>query len=95
MHAVTMQITLFFYSFGKLMYCPSTDELQALPKFTDDDQYPPIPFWTKYASKNEAYFYNHIQYLSVMSTGYVHRDPPSKRILYLMSKTFSRWHSTW
>ena len=31
-----------------------------------------------------------------MSTNsYVYEDPPSKRILFLMSTMFARWHSTW
>jgi len=84
------------YSFGKFFYCPNAKELQVLPTFSEkDDLYPPFPFWTKFTSKNETYFYNHIQYLYAMSTGYKPGDPPSKRILYLMSKLFARWHSTW
>ena len=85
------------HRFGKIFYCPSTKELEALPHFTDIDLYPPIPFWNKHVSGNSLYFYNHIHYLYTMSTtnGYVHGDPPSKRILYLMSNVFARWHSTW
>ena len=78
-----------------MFYCPNTKELDALPQFPDGDLYPPISFWNKYVSKNPAYFYNHIHYLYTMSTGYVHGDPPSKRVLYLMSNVFARWHSTW
>lgn len=78
-----------------MFYCPNTNELEALPQFTSNDLYPSISFWSKYVSNNPSYFYNHIHYLHAMSTGYAPGDPPSKRVLYLMSSAFARWHSTW
>ena len=96
-----------FNRFGGLYYCPSTIELDALPPFTEKDLYPTIPFWMRYRSTNPLLFYNHIQYLYTMTTNQygcqlpkskqieLCDDPPSKRILHLMSRAFARWHSTW
>ena len=96
-----------FDRFGGLYYCPNTNELSALPQFTEKDLYPVIPFWMSYKSTNPLLFYNHIQYLYTMTTDQYScqnlingktelcNDPPSKRILHLMSRVFSRWHSTW
>ena len=81
---------------GGFMYCPSADELQYVPTFTESTIYPSIPFWMKYKSSNPLLFYNHIQYLYYMTTNqYAGGDPPSKRVLHLLSTTFQRWHSTW
>ena len=81
---------------GGLVYCPSTNELQCIPKFTDATLYPEIAFWMKYKSSNPLLFYNHIQYLYYMTTNqYAGGDPPSCRVLHLLSQIFQRWHSTW
>ena len=81
---------------GGFLYCPSTHELNCIPSFTESTMYPIIPFWMKYKSSNPLLFYNHIQYLYHMTTNqYAEGDPPSKRVLHLLSSTFQRWHSTW
>ena len=79
--------------FGQLFYCPSALELN-LPRLTSDYIYPAIPFWLTYKSDNPLLFYNHVQYLHAMTTNQ-YGDPPSKHVLYLLSATFARWHSTW
>ncbi len=79
---------------GTLVYCPSANELP-IPSITDQDEWPFIPFWFTWTSKNEYLFYNHIQYLHAMATGLYKDEPPSKRILYLLSEVFARWHSSW
>jgi len=83
------------FSFGKFFYCPNANEVEELERFSEEDSFPPVSFWMKHMSTNKAYFYNHIQYLYAMSTEDQCSDPPSKRILYLLSKVFARWHSTW
>ena len=79
---------------GNLLYCPSTQELKMDP-MTEEHLWPPIAFWMKFRSSNKLLFYNHIQYLHAMTTGLYTDSPPSKRVLYLMSEVFARWHSTW
>ena len=80
---------------GCLLYCPSATELELQP-LSQDELYPPIPFWMTFKSSNPLLFYNHIQYLYTMTTNqYAGKDPPTKRVLYLMSTIFARWHSTW
>lgn len=79
---------------GNLLYCPSTKELE-VDTLTEEDLWPAIPFWMTYQSKNKRLFYNHIQYLHAMTTGLYTDSPPTKKILYLMSEVFARWHSTW
>ena len=81
---------------GGFLYCPSAKELQYVPEFTESTVYPIIPFWMKYKSQNPFLFYNHVQYLYYMTTNqYKGGDPPSKRVLHLLSIAFQRWHSTW
>ena len=82
-------------TFGCFLYCPSATELELQP-LSHDELYPPIPFWMEFKSANPLLFYNHIQYLYTMTTNqYAGKDPPTKRVLYLMSTIFARWHSTW
>ena len=81
--------------FGCFFYCPSAAELDLQP-LSHNELYPPIPFWMEFKSANPLLFYNHIQYLYTMTTNqYAGRDPPTKRVLYLMSTIFARWHSAW
>lgn len=79
---------------GNLLYCPSTKELKMDP-MTEEHLWPPIAFWMKFRSSNKLLFYNHIQYLHAMTTGLYTDCPPTKRVLYLLSEIFARWHSTW
>lgn len=79
---------------GTLVYCPSAKELP-IHSFTEKDEWPFIPFWFTWTSENKYLFYNHIQYLHAMATGLYKDDPPSRRILYLLSEIFARWHSSW
>lgn len=81
--------------FGCLLYCPSALELELQP-LSHNETYPPIPFWMEFKSANPLLFYNHIQYLYTMTTNqYAGNDPPTDRVLYLLSAVFARWHSTW
>ena len=81
--------------FGCLLYCPSALELNLQP-LLHNEAYPPIPFWMEFKSANPLLFYNHIQYLYTMTTNqYAENDPPTDRVLYLLSTVFARWQSTW
>ncbi|HEX2081612.1 MAG TPA: Dyp-type peroxidase [Longimicrobium sp.] len=79
---------------GGYFYVPSAQELGLHRGLTLDDFHVPA-FWRE-RSGNGLMFYNSADYLNVMSTGrYGPGDPPTQRILGLMSKMFSRWQNKW
>lgn len=79
---------------GAYFYVPSARELGLHRGLTPDD-FRVDPFWRE-RSPNGLMFYNSADYLAVMGTGrYGPGDPPSQRILGLMSRMFSRWQNKW
>ncbi len=79
---------------GGYFYVPSAREL-GLARGLGDADFRVDPFWRE-RSGNGLMFYNSADYLEVMGTGrYAPGDPPSQRILGLMSKMFSRWQNKW
>jgi Dyp-type peroxidase family len=79
---------------GGYFYVPSAEELGVRRGLTPSELQP-APLW-QVRSKNGLMFYNSADYLNVMGTGqYGPGDPPSQRILGLLSKVFSRWQNQW
>jgi pyruvate-formate lyase len=79
---------------GGYFYVPSARELGLHRGLTPAD-FQVSAFWRE-RSPNGLMFYNSADYLNVMGTGrYAMGDPPSQRILGLMSRMFSRWQNKW
>lgn len=79
---------------GSYWYVPAAAEL-GVPAVSGRDDVYEDPRW-KVASANGYLFYNSQDYLHQMAEGrYIGRDPPSYRLLSLMSRTFNHWRDGW
>jgi pyruvate-formate lyase len=79
---------------GGYWYVPSADELK-VPSVRGRQDVPEDDHWN-IRSPNGYMFYNSQDWLHQMSEGrYKSGDPPSDRILSLMSRSFSHWRDGW
>jgi Dyp-type peroxidase family len=79
---------------GTYWYVPAASEL-GVPAVSGPDDVYEDPHW-KVSSTNGYLFYNSQDYLHQMAEGrYIGGDPPSSRLLSLMSRTFSHWRDSW
>lgn len=79
---------------GGYWYVPAAVELGVTSVSGSDDIYED-PHWNV-RSANGYLFYNSTDYLHQMASGlYKGGDPPSSRLLNLMSRTFSHWRDGW
>ncbi|KAH6845677.1 pyruvate formate lyase-domain-containing protein [Chaetomium sp. MPI-CAGE-AT-0009] len=79
---------------GGYWYVPNAHEIGVDAVVGPKDVYED-PHW-KATSPNDYLFYNSQDYLHRMATGgYKEGDPPSRRLLSLMARTFSHWRDSW
>ncbi|CAM1510811.1 Fc.00g083240.m01.CDS01 [Cosmosporella sp. VM-42] len=79
---------------GSYWYVPAAKEL-GVPAVRGRDDIVEDPHWSV-RSPNGYLFYNSQDYLHQMAEGrYIGGDPPSDRLLGLMSRTFSHWRDGW
>ena len=79
---------------GSYWYVPAASELD-IPSVKGPEDVYEDPHW-EVRSKNGYLFYNSQDYLHQMGAGtYVEGDPPSARLLSLISRTFNHWRDGW
>ena len=79
---------------GSYWYVPAASELN-IPSVRGPDDLYEDPHWSV-RSKNGYLFYNSQDYLHKMGAGaYAGGDPPTARLLSLMSRTFNHWRDGW
>ena len=79
---------------GSYWYVPAACELK-IPSVSGADDIYEDPHW-QVCSKNGYLFYNSQDYLHKMGAGaYAGGDPPTARLLSLMSRTFNHWRDGW
>jgi Dyp-type peroxidase family len=80
---------------GGYWYVPSAKELKVTAVAGPADVYED-PHWEVTSPNNDYLFYNSQDYLHRMAEGrYKEGDPPSRRLLSLMARTFSHWRDSW
>ena len=88
---------------GDLWYMPSTKQLRELvqeSKLAKQSLCPEArsilhPHWNVKSKNNPWIFYNHHEYMHRMRTPKAYPDPPSARILHLVSYVFDQWQTHW
>ena len=79
---------------GSYWYIPAATELN-VPSVSGPNDIYEDPHW-QVSSKNGYLFYNSQDYLHKMGAGaYAEGDPPTARLLSLMSRTFNHWRDGW